>query len=117
MKENTAGRVAGKVAVFHEDIGEEVVSVIGFKVDTASRRCSGSIDESAVADCQIFSTDHADSLPVVIVANDIVDQDIFASGKFSGRTHIDAVTAGTFQGNIPDDHIFTAAYRYTHSPL
>ena len=56
-------------------------------------------------------------LPVVIIGNDIFNQNFTARTIFSAVGNINAVTAGTFDGQVTDDDIVTAPETDTMPPL
>ena len=101
----TAGGIAVKVAVFYDIIDQHIFVIVGFEVDAALGRGAGSVDELAIFYQQIDSADDADALPVVVIRNNIFDQYIFAGTATFAVGDVDAVAAGTFKRQIPDDDI------------
>ena len=113
----TAGGIAVKVAVFYDIIDQHIFVIVGFEVDAALGRGAGSVDELAIFYQQIDSADDADALPMVVIRNNIFDQYIFAGTATFAVGDVDAVAAGTFDGQVTDDDIVTAPETDAVPPL
>ncbi|OQA86588.1 MAG: hypothetical protein BWY31_01289 [Lentisphaerae bacterium ADurb.Bin242] len=86
-----------ELAVFEHDVLKpDAVLVVGFQVEPAFRRGTARVVELAVFHIQVLHAGHAESLPVVILADQVGQTDIAAVHA----AHIDAVAAAGTERQI-----------------
>ena len=115
--EDSRGGIAAEFTILKYIIDYMITIRIRLNVDPALRRSAAGISESGIPDQQIFRTDDADPLPVMIIAGHIVNEHIAAPSQSGTGADVNTVAAARFQSEPGNDDVTCPAEADQMPPL